>query len=60
MDAGLAQVRQGLAWHYKKYEWEQTSDDRATYASAEVAARRQGSGLWADSNAIPPWNWRRR
>lgn len=60
LDAGLAQVRQGLAWHYKRYEREQSRDDRTLYANGEVEARQKGLGLWADSDAVPPWDWRRR
>ncbi len=38
-DANLAQVRAGLAWHYKRYEREQPFEDRPTYSKAEVTAR---------------------
>jgi endonuclease YncB( thermonuclease family) len=31
-DAGLRQVEAGLAWHYKRYEQEQSDWDRAAYA----------------------------
>lgn len=32
--------------------------DRSTYAQAELDSRNRRSGLWADSNAIPPWDYR--
>lgn len=46
-------VRAGLAWHYKQY-----SDDEVL-AVLELDARGKKTGLWADSNPIPPWDWRR-
>lgn len=58
VDAGLAQVTAGLAWHYKRYESEQLPADRARYAAAEEAARARRVGLWADPHPIPPWSWR--
>lgn len=45
-------LRQGMAWHYKKY----SSD--AEYARLEQQARRAGIGLWSDRNPIAPWVWR--
>lgn len=59
-DAGLAQVAEGLAWHYRAYEMEQSPEDRARYASAEAEARAGGLGLWRDPDPVPPWTWRRR
>lgn len=57
-DAGLALVSAGLAWHYKRYQKEQTPDDQARYAAAEDAARARRAGLWVDANPVPPWDWR--
>jgi len=45
-------VKNGLAWHYKKY-----SADTA-YASLETTARQQKAGLWIENTAVPPWQWR--
>lgn len=59
IDCGLGQIRQGLAWHYKQYEREQSPSDRTEYAAAELAARKARLGLWADENPLPPWTWRR-
>ena len=42
----------GLAWHYKKY-----SKDPALQA-LENQARAEKRGLWQDSQAIAPWEWR--
>jgi endonuclease YncB( thermonuclease family) len=35
VDACLEQIRAGLAWHYKKYDREQSLEDRRAYAAAE-------------------------
>lgn len=46
-------VRQGLAWHFKKYSHD------LVYAELEFDARKNKIGLWQDSNPIPPWEWRK-
>ena len=58
-DAGLRQVEAGLAWHYKRYEQEQSDWDRTAYARAEVQARAEKRGLWRDPEPVPPWDFRR-
>jgi endonuclease YncB( thermonuclease family) len=60
IDAGLEQIKRGLAWHYKKYQGEQNEEDRGTYGEAEVEAREKLLGLWSDGLAISPWEWRRQ
>ena len=60
LDAGLAQVTVGLAWHYKKYAGEQSEEDRERYAFAEVEARAKRAGLWREADAVAPWEWRGR
>lgn len=57
-DANLAQVVAGMAWHYKKYEGEQSPSDRLLYADAEREARDVRRGLWQDETPITPWNYR--
>lgn len=59
-DAGLELLRNGLAWHYKAYEQEQTQRDRLAYAEAEHAARKSHVGLWEDGDPVPPWEFRRK
>jgi endonuclease YncB( thermonuclease family) len=49
-DMNLEQVRAGLAWHYNKYEREQSSTDRVKYSDAEREARAVKRGLWLDAN----------
>ncbi|MFZ1548261.1 MAG: thermonuclease family protein, partial [Candidatus Nitrotoga sp.] len=57
-DANLQQVKAGLAWHYKKYQNEQSVEDRTIYAQAEEHARTEKKGLWIDPDPTPPWDWR--
>jgi micrococcal nuclease len=52
-NVNLEMVREGFAWHFKKY-----SKD-AALAAAEENAREQRRGLWADSAPQPPWEWRK-
>jgi endonuclease YncB( thermonuclease family) len=59
VDANLAQVQRGFAWHYKAYMREQSLDDRALYSDAEVDAKAEKLGLWRDKDPIPPWAWRK-
>ena len=54
LDAGMAQLTRGLAWHYKKYAPEQPEQDRESYAATENEARLAGSGLWREPAPIPP------
>ena len=59
VDANLAQVEAGMAWHYKAYERDQRLNDRSRYARAENAARDARRGLWADRAPVAPWDFRR-
>jgi hypothetical protein len=38
-DVGLAQIRLGMACHYKKYQHEQTTQDRLVYRAEEEGAK---------------------
>jgi endonuclease YncB( thermonuclease family)/membrane-bound metal-dependent hydrolase YbcI (DUF457 family) len=51
-NVNLELVKNGLAWHYKKYS------TAAEYADAETVARSQKTGLWADASPVPPWDFR--
>ncbi|HUP93266.1 MAG TPA: thermonuclease family protein [Burkholderiales bacterium] len=59
IDAGLEQIRAGLAWHYKQYAREQAVAERLRYAEAERQARSNRAGLWHDESPVPPWAFRR-
>lgn len=58
-DVSLEQVRRGCGWHYKKYQYEQSLDDRLNYSRAEESARASRVGLWANNEPVPPWDWRK-
>jgi endonuclease YncB( thermonuclease family) len=58
-DVGLEQIRQGMAWHYKEYQHEQTTQDRLVYRDEEESAKARWMGLWKDANPVPPWEWRK-
>jgi micrococcal nuclease len=45
-------LREGFAWVYRKY-----SNDPILYL-LEANARQRRTGLWFDSSAIPPWEFR--
>ena len=59
-DINLEMIKRGLAWHFKRYQNEQPLDERLSYGAAENEARAASKGLWADSDPIPPWAWRKR
>ncbi len=52
-DLSAELLKMGLAWHYVKYS------DNALYEAMEEKARSQQTGLWADFNAIAPWEFRK-
>jgi len=60
VDANLAQIRAGMAWHYKQYQRDQSFEDRQLYSEAEDTARSTQRGLWADADPTPPWDWRKQ
>lgn len=60
LDAGLAQLRLGRAWWFRRYAAEQPPDERERYESAEAQARQMKLGLWRDGSAVAPWEWRQR
>lgn len=55
--ANLAMVRAGYAWVYEQYCTQ--PDICAQLRSAQAEARAAGRGLWADSDPVPPWEWRK-
>lgn len=57
-DINLAQLKAGLAWHFKRYAHEQPDDEREAYAAAEDAARAARVGLWQEDAPVAPWVWR--
>lgn len=59
-DANLEQIKVGLAWWYRQYAKDQTELERQRYEQAELNAKNRRVGLWADSEQIPPWEWRHK
>jgi endonuclease YncB( thermonuclease family) len=59
-DVNLAQLEAGMAWHYKKYENEQSGADRLDYAAAQIMAQVQRRGLWQDPKPLAPWDFRQK
>ena len=57
-DICLEQVRAGFAWHFKRYENEQSEEDRQIYDLAEKEARSVKRGLWKDLIPLEPWLYR--
>lgn len=59
-DVGLEQVKRGMAWFYRHYQHELTTQDRSAYDATENKARRERRGLWAAARPTPPWIYRRQ
>lgn len=57
-DCNLNQLQKGAAWHYKEYQSSQTPYDRIEYSNAEIVARSNGRGLWANRFPIKPSDYR--
>lgn len=55
---GLEMIRDGLAWHDKRFEGEQTPQERERYAREEESAKAAKRGLWVETNAVAPWEWK--
>lgn len=52
-NANQQMVRAGLAWAYRQYL------NDSTMVRLETGARRARRGLWADADAVAPWEFRR-
>lgn len=53
LDVNREMVRRGHAWVYRQY-----NDDK-DWLALEATARDSRSGLWANADPVPPWQWRR-
>ena len=58
LDIGLAQLQAGLAWHFLRYQSEQSPEQRRLYSIAEADSRRSRRGLWLDPSPLAPWKYR--
>ena len=54
VDVSAEQIKQGMAWVYRKY-----SKEAALY-QLENEAKQHRLGLWADAEPTPPWAWRKK
>lgn len=54
IDVNRAQVRDGWAWVYRRFE------QGPAWLALEDEARHAKRGLWRDPQALPPWTWRER
>ena len=53
LDVNLQMVKEGLAWHYKKYS------KSAELSRVEAEAKAGKKGLWVDTNPVSPWDFRK-
>jgi len=59
-DVGIVLVEEGLAWHARRYENEQTASERLALRDAEAKAHAAHRGLWSQPSPEAPWKFRRR
>ena len=60
VDVCLQQLVLGMAWHYKKYQNEQSVSDRALYSDTELKSKSLKLGLWTEDTPMPPWEFRKK
>ncbi|EAS2965986.1 thermonuclease family protein [Escherichia coli] len=53
-DASRFMVQSGAAWVYERYNTDKS------LPALQREAQEQKRGLWADTNPVPPWEWRIR
>ncbi len=46
-------IKQGMAWHFKKY------NKNKELADLELKAKKEKTGLWSMDNPKAPWDWRK-
>jgi micrococcal nuclease len=51
-NVGHELLKEGLAW------WRRSASSDASLEVVEELARASGKGLWADSDPVPPWEWK--
>ena len=57
-DINLNLVKNGMAWHYKRYKSSQNKKDQFLYSNAAKYAEENKLGLWSKNSPISPWQWR--
>ncbi|EFY6271501.1 thermonuclease family protein [Shigella sonnei] len=53
-DASRFMVQSGAAWVYERYNTDKS------LPALQREAQEQKRGLWADTNPVPPWEWRHK
>lgn len=57
-DINLKMLEAGQAWYYESFKNEQSRSDQIAYRKAARSANKNKLGLWQDTKAIPPWEYR--
>lgn len=57
-DVGALLIEAGAAWFFRYYATELSTEDAARYGQLESQARSARTGLWADADAMAPWECR--
>jgi len=58
-DINLNLIKNGMAWHYKRFKNSQDKKDQFLYSNAEKYAKVNKLGLWSKEAPIAPWRWRK-
>lgn len=58
INTNLEMLKNGHAWYYERFKNEQSRIDQYNYRKAAKKARKEKLGLWQNSSAIAPWNFR--
>lgn len=59
-DVNYLMVHGGHAWVYRKYKFPAHYDQAEQYAKSNKPAMGRMGNLWANAQAEPPWEWRKR
>lgn len=57
-DIGMAQLQVGAVWYAPARAASLPQAERQAYAAAQEDAKLRRSGLWRDTQPIPPWDYR--
>lgn len=57
VDLGLQQIKDGMAWWDRKGANMQSAESQSAYAHAELMAKLRRTGLWNETNPVPPWEF---